>query len=303
MAKAEVRPVSGRVVAITGAARGIGKATAQALVRRGAKVAIGDLDVPLAEQTAAEIGGETVAFELDVTSRQSFERFIAQVEERLGPLDVLVNNAGIMPVGLILEEDDAAARRIIDIDVHGVILGTKLALERMVPRGDGHIVNIASQAGKAGIPGLATYCAAKHAVVGFSEAVRGEHIETGIEISCVMPAVVNTELTSGVKDTRGVKRVEPEDVAEAIVAALERPRFDVHVPRSAGVIGQMISPLPRRAREAIGRGLGMDTLMIDVDTKARAAYEARAAASAPTSEHSAPAADEGSEEKETAASG
>jgi NADP-dependent 3-hydroxy acid dehydrogenase YdfG len=284
MAKAEIRPVSGRVVAITGAARGIGRATAQALVRRGAKVAIGDLDLPLAEQTAAELGGDTVALELDVTSRQSFERFIAQVEERLGPLDVLINNAGIMPVGLILDEDDAAARRIIDIDVHGVILGTKLALERMVPRRDGHIVNIASQAGKAGIPGLATYCAAKHAVVGFSEAVRGEHIETGIEISCVMPAVVNTELTSGVKDTRGVKRVEPEDVAEAIAGALERPHFDVHVPRSAGVIGHMIAPLPRRAREAIGKSLGMDTLMIDVDTNARAAYEARAAASAPASD-------------------
>ena len=280
MAK-ESRPVSGRVVAITGGARGIGKATAKALAARGAKVAIGDLDTALAEQAARELGGETIGLELDVTSRSSFEAFVDAVEERLGPLDVLINNAGIMPIGPLDEESDATAHRMIDINLHGVIYGTKIAMSRMKPRGDGHIVNIASQAGKAGFPGGATYCATKHAVVGLSEAARAELRDTGIEVSCVMPAVVNTELGSGLVETRAVKKVEPEDVAEAIVAALERPLFDVHVPKSAGAIGKVMNLLPRSGREAIARALKADKVLAEPDKAKRAAYEERAARSEP----------------------
>src|ERR671918_3164736 len=162
MAK-QPKSLNGRVVAITGGARGIGKATAKALVAEGAKVAIGDLDTELAEQTASELGGDSIGLELDVTKRESFADFLAQVEERLGPLDVLVNNAGIMPLGAFVEEDDATAHRLVDINLHGVIFGTKLAIPGMVRRGSGHIVNLASQAGKGGFPGGATYCATKHA--------------------------------------------------------------------------------------------------------------------------------------------
>ena len=159
----------------------------------------------LAEQTAAELGGDTIALELDVTRRDSFEGFLDQVEERLGSLDVLVNNAGIMPLGRFVDEDDATAQRMVDINVHGVMYGMKLALPRMERRGSGHIVNLASQAGKAGFPGGATYCGTKHFVVGVSEAVRAELRDTDIEISCVMPAVVNTELGSGLPETRAIK--------------------------------------------------------------------------------------------------
>src|SRR5215203_1783853 len=110
MAKQEPRPVNGRVIAITGGARGIGRATAEALVGEGAKVAIGDLDVELAEQTASDIGSGTIALELDVTRRESFENYLDQVEERLGSLDVLVNNAGIMPLGKFVDEPDEIGR-------------------------------------------------------------------------------------------------------------------------------------------------------------------------------------------------
>ena len=127
MAKQDPRPVNGKVVAITGGARGIGRSTAEALVREGAKVAIGDLDAELAEQVAGEIGGGTVGLPLDVTERESFAAFLDGVEERLGPVDVLINNAGIMPLGDFAEEDDATTIRIIDINVHGVLTGTKLA--------------------------------------------------------------------------------------------------------------------------------------------------------------------------------
>jgi NAD(P)-dependent dehydrogenase (short-subunit alcohol dehydrogenase family) len=127
----EPRSLVGKVVAITGGARGIGEATARALVAKGAKVAIGDLDRELAERTAADIGSDTLALELDVTRRDSFEGFLDQVEERLGSLDVLVNNAGIMPLGRFTDEDDLTAERMIDINVHGVLYGMKLALPRM----------------------------------------------------------------------------------------------------------------------------------------------------------------------------
>jgi NADP-dependent 3-hydroxy acid dehydrogenase YdfG len=277
----EPRSLRGKVVAITGGARGIGKATARALVLKGATVAIGDLDLDLAQRTASELGGETLALELDVTRRDSFEGFLDQVEERLGSLDVLVNNAGIMPLGKFVEEDDATARRMVDINVHGVMYGMKLALPRMQRRGSGHLVNIASQAGKTGFPGGATYCGTKHFVVGVSEAVRAELRGTGIEISCVMPAVVNTELGSGLTETRAIKVLEPEDVAEAIVGALERPKFDVFVPRESVAIYKFMNMLPRGAREGIGRFLKADKVLTDVDEGVRASYEDRAAHSEP----------------------
>ena len=156
-----------------------------------------------------ELGPSAVALPLDVTERESFAAFLDGAEEQLGPLDVLVNNAGIMQVGRFIDEDDLTARRMVDINLHGVILGTKLALERMIPRDRGHIVNISSQAGKFGAPGGATYSATKHAVVGLTEAVRGELRLMGahVDLSYVMPFVVNTELGSG--PGRGARHEQP----------------------------------------------------------------------------------------------
>jgi NAD(P)-dependent dehydrogenase (short-subunit alcohol dehydrogenase family) len=277
MAK-ERRQLNGKVVAITGAARGIGRATAKALVAKGCRVAIGDLDLELAEKTAAELGGGTVATALDVTDRSSFERFLDEAERQLGPLDGVINNAGIMPVTAFAEEGEDSIRRQVEINFIGVATGTQLAIQRLRPGGSGYIVNIASQAGKAGIPGIATYSGTKHAVVGLSEAVRAELRDTGIEVLCVMPTVVNTELTSGVGQ-KWVKPVEAEDVANEIVEAMEVPRFDVFVPRANGALYRVLGLLPRSWREALGRAMGIDKLMTEVDHGARRAYEERAAAS------------------------
>jgi NAD(P)-dependent dehydrogenase (short-subunit alcohol dehydrogenase family) len=280
------RSLNGKVVAITGGARGIGKATATALVRKGCRVAIGDLDQGLAEETAAGLGGGTIALALDVTDRASFEAFLAETERQLGPVDAVINNAGIMPVTPFVEESQGSVRRQIDINLVGVITGTQLAIERLKPRGSGYIVNIASQAGKAGIPGIATYSATKHAVVGMSEAVRAELRGSGVEVLCVMPTVVNTELTSGVGQ-KWVKPIEAEDVADEIVAAMEVPRFDVFVPKSNGALYKFLQLLPRGAREALGRAMKVDKLMLEVDHGARRAYEERAAASEPSADSSA----------------
>jgi len=280
MAK-QARILTGRVAAITGGARGIGKSTAKALVAQGMKVGIGDLDLETAKATAAEIGGATEAFALDVTKRDSIAAFLDGVEEKLGPLDVLVNNAGIMPLGPFLAEDDLSMQRQIDINVNGVMFGVKEALPRLLPRHSGHIVNIASMAGKAGFAGGVTYCGTKHFVVGASEALRGELRGSGIEVSCVMPIPVNTELATGLVPTRGVKKVEPEDVADAIVDALRFPRFDVYVPKSMGPMTYVTGLLPRNAREAVGRVMKADKVLAGADLEARRGYELRAAKSEP----------------------
>jgi NADP-dependent 3-hydroxy acid dehydrogenase YdfG len=274
MAKAS-RSLAGKVVAITGGGRGIGRASAAALMEQGAHVAIGDVDAELARRTAQELGAGTIGLALDVTDVESFERFLDQVEAALGPLDVLINNAGIMPVCPFVEETASAARQLVDVNLHGVINGSKLALRRFLPRGRGQLVQIASSAGKFGFPGGATYCATKHAVVGLSDAIRQELRHTGVEISLVMPVVVKTELGSGLAEARMFKPVEPSEVADAIVAALQTGRYDVYVPSSISAMTRLGALLPRRTVDTVLRALKADQVLARPDHAARAAYERR----------------------------
>jgi len=280
MAK-QPRVLSGQVAAITGGARGIGRETARALAAQGMRVAIGDLDLPTTQATAAELGPNVTGYTLNVRDRDSFTAFLDAVEADLGPIDVLINNAGIMQLGPFLQEDDATAHRQVDINVHGVLYGMKLILPRFVARGRGHLVNIASSAGKAGFPGGATYCGTKHFVVGVSEAVRGELRGTPVQVSVVMPGVVNTELATGLVEARGIRNVNPQDVSQAIVETLQVPRFDVYVPRSLGPLSGALGVLPRRSREAIVRALKADQVLMSADPVARRAYELRATQSEP----------------------
>jgi len=282
MAK-QPRILAGETAAITGAARGIGRATAEALLRQGMKVAIGDLDLEEARRTASELGASTVALPLDVTDRASFTAFLDGAEEQLGPIDVLVNNAGIMQIGRFIDEDDLTARRMVDINIHGVILGTKLALARMIPRDRGHIINISSQAGKFGSPGGATYSATKHAVVGLTEAVRGELRLMGahIDVSYVMPFVVNTELGAGLAEARGMHNLEPAEVADAIVEALQHGVVDVWVPKSAKRTNALGVLLPRRLSEGMARAMKADRVLAGADPNTRRDYELRASRSEP----------------------
>jgi len=280
MGRAAPRPLDGRVVAITGGARGIGRATAQGCLRAGMQVAIGDLDIQTAERTVVELGGATIAVELNVCDRSSVKAFLDETEARLGPLDVLVNNAGIMQLSAFLDESDATAQRQVDVNVHGVLHGMKEAIPRMLAHGGGHLVNIASTAGKVGFAGAATYAGTKHFVVGVSEAVRGELRGSPIEISCVMPVIVKTELAAGLPDGRFIKQIEADDVAAAVVEALRKPRFEVFVPRyPVGPLTKFGAILPQRVREAVGRLLQIDRSLAAPDQSVRLAYEQRAATS------------------------
>jgi NAD(P)-dependent dehydrogenase (short-subunit alcohol dehydrogenase family) len=273
----EPRSLQGKVAVVTGGARGIGRATVRALAGKGARVAIGDLDPDLAEQVAAEVGGGAIGLALDVTDRPGYSAFLDEVERQLGPIDILINNAGIMPTGPFDEESDASTVRQISINLLAVMHGTKEGMRRMKPRRSGHIVNISSAAGKIAGAQVASYSATKFGVAGFSESIAAELHGTGVEISCVYPSLTNTELLSGLKKLPGLKFIEPEDVANEVVAALEYPRFSVPVPRAMGFMLNFNQALPYRARAALGRLMKADSVIADADRQARSAYEARVA--------------------------
>ncbi|GAA3942745.1 SDR family oxidoreductase [Actinomadura viridis] len=262
-----------KVIAITGAARGIGFATARALKAKGATVVIGDIDETAAKEAGERLG--LAAFPVDVTSRESFAAFLGKVEEEAGPLDVLINNAGIMPIGPVTDESDADARRCMDINVHGVMLGTKLALERMLPRGTGHVINIASLAGVLFTPGLALYNASKAAVIAFTEATRLEVQDRGVHVSAVLPTFTNTDLVAGTRSPKGQRNCEPEDIAAAVVELVGRPRPQAVVPRKLAAQVRMGGLFPEKVKQAISRRYGLDKIFLEYDPEARKAYDAR----------------------------
>uniref|UniRef100_UPI00082B18DD SDR family NAD(P)-dependent oxidoreductase n=1 Tax=Actinomadura kijaniata TaxID=46161 RepID=UPI00082B18DD len=219
---------AGAVVAITGGARGIGRAAAEALAARGARVWIGDRDEERARRTAEETGVR--AFGVDVSDRASFAAFLAAVEAAEGPVDILVNNAGIMPLGPFLDEPDAVSAATLDVNVRGLVNGMRLALPGMVERGRGHVVNVASMAGRLPFAGMAVYNASKYAAVGLSLAVREEVAPAGVSVSAVLPAAVRTGLTEGVRLGGGLPTVDPARVAEAIVRSCVGRRAEYPVP-------------------------------------------------------------------------
>ena len=278
---AKARSINGKVAVVTGGTGGVGNALANALVAEGARVAICDLDPDLVEKAVLELnskappGAEAIGFPVDLSDRAAYTRVLDDSEKKLGPIDILVNNAGIMPVGPFEDETEVTAARQIDVNLHAVLHGTKLALARMKPRGRGHIINVASGAGFIPGAGGATYSATKFGVVGLTQALDLELHGSGVDVSLVAPAVIKTQLSSGIGDVKGIRAVAPEEVAEAIVAGIKKPRFAIFVPKSIGAMAMMYSALPFKTRGRMARMSGSDKLLFDVDKDARAAYESK----------------------------
>lgn len=273
-------PLTDNVVAITGGARGIGLATAKAFLAAGARVAIGDLDLDLAKQSAAALAGEVVALPLDVTSATSFAAFLADTEKALGPVDILVNNAGVMLTGEFLTESAATEDKMIDINLRGVILGCKLAGAGFAARGRGHLVNVASMAGIGGFSGVATYCATKFGVVGLTLALREELRPKGVKVSAVLPGIVHTELSAGVKlpgVVEGFVSVEPEDIAAAIVKTARANTAMAYAPARLRVLLRAALALPEGPRRLLSKLTRTEQLYLNVDQTTRDAYHHRAA--------------------------
>ena len=264
----------GRVVAITGGARGIGRAVAAHLARSGAHVAIGDRDLEQARASAAQLPGSVEAFDCDVTDTSSFSAFLDSARERFGPIDVLVNNAGLMWVGPFDQEPEAAARRQIEVNLHGTIRGVKLAAPAMRGRGRGHIITIASAAARLPPAGEATYAATKHGVLGYLSGVRSELRGSGVELSVVLPGVVQTELAAGTA-TGAARLLTPEEVARAVAGLVRRPRFEVSLPAHVGPLARWVQVLPQRLRDFLLRLAVPDQIAALPDKSARHSYENR----------------------------
>jgi NADP-dependent 3-hydroxy acid dehydrogenase YdfG len=263
----------GAVVLVTGAGRGIGRATAALFAERGARVVVGDLDRDAAEEAARAVGG--LACKLDVRSRNSFSTFIEGARSRYGHIDVLVNNAGVMPLGEFVEEPDTTSRLTLDVNVWGLVLGMKLVLPAMIARKKGHIVNVASMAGKVPIAGMAVYNASKFAAVGLSAAVRNEVRPSGVSVSAVLPSAVRTGLSSGVPLGGGMPTVDPEDIAVAVLESCRSRRAEVPVPRFLGAWDVLSAVLPEPWM-TFARGFIDDRrALTSIDKAGRRDYEER----------------------------
>jgi short-subunit dehydrogenase len=251
--------LDGAIVLVTGGARGIGKATSDLFAARGATVCAGDLDG--ADHT------------VDVTSRNSFAEFVAAVIDRHGRVDVLVNNAGVMPLGDFLSEDDAISRTTLEVNLWGLIHGMRLVFPHMVERGRGHVVNVASMAGKLVVPGMAVYNASKFAAVGLSAAVREEYRDTGVSVTAVLPSAVRTRLASGVPLGRGLPTVEPETVAKAIVRSVSNRHAEITVPRYLAGWDLLSAVTPDAVMSLARRAIGDRRALTSVEHDVRDVYD------------------------------
>jgi short-subunit dehydrogenase len=218
---------------------------------------------------------QTDVLPLDVADRDSFAQLLDAAESNHGPLDVLVNNAGIDWIGPFHEEPDEVSRREVEVNLLGTIHGTRLAAQRMLPRGRGHIVNVASGVGRVPLPGSAVYSATKHAIVGLTESLRLEYRDTGLRFSLIQPSQVDTAMLEGQGRPKLLPLVTPDDVAAAILRAVRENRFEVWVPASQGVTARLGAMLPRRAREAVMRAIGVGRIASETDAEARHGYHER----------------------------
>jgi short-subunit dehydrogenase len=265
-----VRPP--RVAVVTGAARGIGRTIAADLRARGYRVVIGDLDLAATERTARELGTGVSAVRLDVTDRALLDDVVGSIERTVGPIEVWVNNAGIMPTGRFAGQDAGLAGAVIDVDYRGVVDATGAVLPAMLARGRGQLVNIASATGVKPLAGLAVYSGAKAAVVGFSDALRRELRGTGVRVSVVLPNLVSSAMGAGITPPAGFGAVTPQSVSRAVMRALDSGRFVLFVPRRLGPLLRMSRLLPTGAQDWLDDRIGTDRIGLGGDPRARAAY-------------------------------
>jgi short-subunit dehydrogenase len=271
MAKRNLR---GKLVLITGSGRGIGRATALELAKAGMRIAVADLDLEAAEGVVRELGqagADARAYRLDVTDQKAFGALTERIEAEFGPVDVLINNAGIMTIGSFFEHGQKEDLQQIQVNLLGVAYGMRAVVPKMRARGHGHVVNIASMAGKVGTPHAAIYAATKHGVIGLTESVRGELYGSGVDFTYVMPSLVRTELIAGTGRPIWPPVVQPEQVAAAVHHALETGKLDVFVPSIGRLSQYMTTLLPVPFLDWIAKRLKVDTMFARTDER-RAAY-------------------------------
>lgn len=228
--------IKDKVAIITGASSGIGLATALALSRAGAKVAVGARRTDKLADLAGAIekeGGSVMYQRLDVTQRAECEGFAAAVLEKWGSIDILVNNAGLMPLSFFQSLKIDEWDRMVDVNLKGVLYCTAAVISHMKEKKSGHIINVSSVAGRTVFPSGSVYCATKHAVTALSEGLRQEFsTRSNVRVTCIEPGVVDTELNSTITDeslagfvkkAKEMESLRAEDIADAIVYAARAP--------------------------------------------------------------------------------
>jgi len=228
--------IKNKVAIITGASSGIGFATALALSKTGVKVAIGARRTDMLselEKKIKENGGEVYSQKLDVTKKNECNSFVDNVLKKWGTVDILVNNAGLMPLSFFKNLKIDEWDQMIDVNIKGVLYCTGAVVTHMLENKSGHIINISSVAGRIVFPAGSVYCATKHAITAFSEGLRQElSVRKNIRVTCIEPGVVATELTNTITDeslqgfvenAKKMESLQAEDIANAIVYAVESP--------------------------------------------------------------------------------
>ena len=228
--------LKGKVALVTGASSGIGSATALALARAGARIALGARRTDRLAQLEAKIraeGGDALSCGLDVAQRPQCEAFVKAAMDRWGVIDILVNNAGLMPLSFLKSLKVDEWERMVDVNIKGVLFCTAAVLEHMRKRKTGHIVNISSVAGRVVFPAGSVYCATKYAVNAFTEGLRQElSARSNIRVTCIEPGVVATELVNTITDrslrefvenTKRMEALRAEDIADSVLYAVGSP--------------------------------------------------------------------------------
>jgi len=228
--------IQDKIIVITGASSGIGYSTAKALAKKGAKIVAGARRLDKLETLKKEItddGGEIIICETDVTKKSDCDNLVKQAIDKYGTVDVLINNAGLMPLSFVKSLKIDEWDRMIDVNIKGVLYCTAAVVPTMVEKKSGHIVNISSVAGRVVFPAGSVYCATKHAVTAFSEGLRQElSVRKNIRITSIEPGVVQTELTNTITEKaleafvekhKEMEGLKAEDISNAIIFAIDAP--------------------------------------------------------------------------------
>ncbi len=255
-----------KLVLITGGAMGMGRAMAERFLDEGARVVITDINQEALDRTVKKLSekGEVRGYISNVSKIDDMERLKERVHSEMGKVDVLVNNAGIVLGGTFWELTYDQIKKIIDVDLYGVVFMTRIFIGDLLEKGEGHIVNLASAAGLLGVPRLVPYCTSKFGVVGFSESLRLELEALGydkIKVTAVCPSYVSTGMFEGAKPPKFTRFIRPETMGRLIVEAVKEDKPCLMVPYMVKLIPFLKSILPVSMLDRLNELLGVSSSM------------------------------------------